>query len=149
MLIFRRRAKHAWINWIVPGRFKHVAAFGYVSECDAYIFYDAWLGGTSIYVARGATARAMMMQWTRDSVVLRMDAIPPRPGVWWPRMFCTGAIARLVGVPGALLPISLFRQCLAHGAVIVHGYTEPTAARSPADCAGAAGTAGSSQRAAG
>lgn len=128
MLIFRPRAKHAWINWLVPGRFKHVCAFGYVHETDCFVFFDAWLGGTSIQLARGASARALIAQWTRDATVLRMDALPTAKGAWSPRMLCTTAVAHLVGVPGALLPSMLYRQCLAQGAVIANGPAEPTAA---------------------
>jgi len=128
MLIFRRRSKSWWVNWLVPGRYKHVAAFGYVHETDCWIFFDAWLGGTTIQVARGDAARAMMVAWTRDADVLRMDALPPRTsGFLDLRMLCTTAIAHMLGVPGALLPVTLHRQCLDHGAMIVvaDGHTHP------------------------
>jgi hypothetical protein len=146
--IFRRRAKLRWINWLVPGRYKHVAVFGYVAECDTWIFFDAWLGGTNVQLARGDSARAMMLVWTRDADVLRMDAIPPaRRRVLDMRMLCTTAIAHLVGVPGALLPVILYRQCLAHGAVLIHGHAEPEPAARP-NAAGAAQAAQQQQIAA-
>lgn len=118
LLIFRRRSDLRWVNWLVPGRFKHVCAIAAVPECDVWVFYNVGFGRTSIFMARGAGARRMMVEWTRDSEVLVMEPHPA--GSWFPAFCCTTAIRQLIGLPGwCFAPTALYRDCLRHGARIV------------------------------
>ena len=129
MLVFNRQAISWWTNFIAFGRYKHVRAFGYVHDADAYVFYDVQFSGTIIQIARGDGARALMLEWTANADVLRWDIgtfgtlsrrVPFVP------FLCTTAIAHLIGLPGALLtlrPDALYRACIESGAVAIHGLT--------------------------
>jgi hypothetical protein len=114
LVVFTTKSDRWWIR-LIPGRFKHVRAFAYCHDTDCWIFYDPCLR-TGILTARGAGARQLMLQWTRDAKVLSMEPGPherirPLP------FACTTAIASLLGLPGgALRPDALYRQCLANGA---------------------------------
>jgi hypothetical protein len=119
LLVFRRRADVWWVNYC-PGEFKHVSAFGYVHETDAWIFYDAGLC-TTIYVARGTSARAMMLQRTRGDVcVLSMEPLPCPSSPRRPIFTCTAAIANLLAIPTiALRPDALYKACIKNGATVI------------------------------
>ena len=73
MIVFDREAASWWTNFIAFGHYKHVRAFGYVHEADAYLFYDVKFGGTVLQIARGDGARALMLEWTANADVLRWD----------------------------------------------------------------------------
>lgn len=125
LVVFRRKADLWWVN-LIPGRFKHVSAFGFVPECDAWVFYDCGLW-TSIYVARGAAARAMMVERTKDAAVLSLAARghPAQPR--FAAFSCTAAVANLLCIPTiALRPDALYRACIRHGAKIVGQAADPT-----------------------
>ena len=134
MLVFNRQAISWWTNFIAFGHYKHVRAFGYVHDADAYVFYDVQFSGTIIQIARGDGARALMLEWTANADVLRYDgrfsAAFPQPFRSFSALFrpfiCTTAIAHLIGLPGALLtlrPDALYRACIESGAVAIHGLT--------------------------
>jgi hypothetical protein len=140
MVVFKRRSDLWWVNLFVPGRFKHVCAFGFVPACDCWVFYDVGFERTSINLARGRAARYLMLDWARDAEVLAMPKLQNAPVLYNSYTFiCTTAIAALIGIPGALLPDRLHAQCLRHGAEIVAWEVqeparepEPSAARLPA-----------------
>lgn len=119
LVVFTTKSDRWWIRWI-PGRFKHVRAFGYCHETDCYVFFDPALR-TCIFTARGAGAHLLMMEWVENASVLIM---PPgvHESIRWMPFFCTSAIASLLGLPArALRPDALYRQCLANGAKILDG----------------------------
>ena len=114
LLVFRRRADVWWVNYC-PGEFKHVSAFGYVHEADAWIFYDAGLC-TTIYVARGTSARAMMLQRTRGDVcVLSMEPLPCPSSPRRPIFTCTAAIANRVTYYTTMAGCEAATEALKHG----------------------------------
>lgn len=119
LLCFHTRSDLWWINRFIPGRFKHVRAFAAVPDCDAWVFYDPCLR-TTLSLARGASARAQMLDWTRDAVVLAMTPLPTLRVRLTP-FCCTSAIASLLGLPDrwCVAPTQLYRDCLRHGAQIV------------------------------
>lgn len=121
MIVFRRFSDTWWVRLLAFGEYKHVRAFAFVPECDTYIFYDVARGRTAMFAARGAGARALMLEWTENADVLAMAPLGDLHRL--PLMFlCTTAIRHLLGLPGgALRPDRLFQDCLAHGAEIVHG----------------------------
>lgn len=133
MIVFRRDTAAWWVRLLAWGEYKHVRAFAYVGECDTYIFYDVARGRTSIFAARGAGARALMLDWTKDADVLAMSPVGEARRM--PVLFlCTTTIRHLLGLPsGALRPDRLFRDCLDHGAELIHGTRHPIAT---ADSAG-------------
>lgn len=115
-LCFVGSADNWWVNRLIPGRFKHVRAFGFAPADCIWIFYDVTLAGTVLQVARDKTELAdrLIAAWTSDATVL---VIEPRrasfaPAGWW----CVPAMKHLVGVAsGALLPDGLWRDCLRQG----------------------------------
>ena len=138
LIAFDREAASWWTNFIAFGHYKHVRAFGYVDEADAYVFYDVQFTGTVIQVARGAGARALMGEWAANADLLRYDSGFIRPSGGFIQslarfirpLICTTAIAHLLGLPGALRnwrPDGFYRACIESGAkVIIHGRTEGT-----------------------
>jgi hypothetical protein len=117
MLVFDRSSSLWWAN-LIPGRYKHVRAFGYVHDCDTYVFYDVQFVGTTLQLARGEHARRLMVEWTADADVLRYDGgSAPLNRAWCLPFLCTTAIAHLIGLPGGTLrPTAFHKQCLRYGA---------------------------------
>jgi hypothetical protein len=129
LICFRHRSGLWWVD-LIPGRFKHVRAFGCVPECDTWVFYDPCLR-TTVFLARGAGARHLMLEWSRDAAVLAMTPLP-REHLRVSPFSCVTAIQSILGLPGgALRPDALYRQCLRNGAQIVA--TAIPAALHPAD----------------
>lgn len=103
----------------VPGRFKHVRAFGYVPFLHVWLFLDPTFAGIEVWVAaKGEAADAMAAQWTRGCTVVLM---PRRPHAnqalalaasGW----CVPVVKRLIGLQsGALRVDALFGDCLRQG----------------------------------
>jgi hypothetical protein len=140
LLCFKRRSDSRIVSLLAAGRYKHVLAFGYVEEFDAWLFFDLRFRHLDIQIARGAAARRLMAGYIDGATLL---GIPARDtgslalGFW-----CVPAIAKLIGLnSGALRPDALFRDCLAQGGEIVADEHQPAipAARSHAESAAATG----------
>lgn len=114
-IVFLRRTNVWWLNWIVPGRFKHVRAFGYVPETDCWIFYEVGFQ-TTIRIGRGLSVPGLIASWVGDGEVLIVRATPAdrtRTVVFT----CTSAMANLIGAPvRCVAPDVLHEHCLRHGA---------------------------------
>ena len=116
---------------VTPGRFKHVRAFAWSEGVRVWVFYDVWLfGGTRITLApAGPIGDEAVGKYVSGAHVLKLTKFPDRkPGLsarlgFW----CVTAMRHLVNLPGgALLPDTLWRDCLRNGAqVIIDG--RPTA----------------------
>lgn len=111
------------LAWLVPGRFKHVAAFGYSHACRTWVLYDVTLAGTEVYVLPdGQASLATIADWTAGCSILtikgRAQSAHPllgRLGFW-----CVPAMKHLLGIrSGAVLPTQLWGSCLRNGAKIV------------------------------
>jgi hypothetical protein len=105
------------IALMIPGRFKHVRAFGFVPVQDVWIFYDVTMAGTVLRAARNNSAAAdrLLWSWTRGCEVLGIapQGISRLPKGFW----CVTAMKHLIGLnTGALRPDALYRDCLAKGA---------------------------------
>lgn len=132
LIVFQPRSDIWWVNWTAFGHFKHVRAIGFVPETDCWVFYDVALV-TTVLLARGAAARAMMLDWTAGATVLAMNPTGRNVVRRFP-FCCTTAIAHLVGIRGALRPDALYRDCRANGAQIVADERQPaTPAGRPGD----------------
>lgn len=118
-----------WVQRLVPGRFKHVRAFGFVPIEQVWVFVDVTLGGVTVQAARDGTNSAdwLIHEFIKDCEVLSVEArrstgVPV--GGW-----CVPSIRRLLGIPGgALLPDRLWRDCLRHGAVPLDEVSRPDTA---------------------
>jgi hypothetical protein len=132
LVVFDREASSWWASLVALGHYKHARAIGYVHDADAWLFYDVQFAGTILQLARGDAARRLMAEWAAGADVLAYPTIcltidghsKPKKLFWCPLTFlrpllCTTAVAHLLGLPGALRPDALYRQCLRHGAVPV------------------------------
>lgn len=107
----------------VPGRFKHVSAFGYSDPCKTWVWYDVGLTGTEVRVLPGTKQSELLLgEWTLGCEVLVIAAGRRPNAVARLGMFCTSAVRHLCAVPGgALLPDGFRKDCLRHGAeVVIH-----------------------------
>lgn len=143
-VVFDRRAATWWMNKAPIGKYKHVRAFGYVSEAKAWIFYDVSLDRTTIQMACDQHAMTLMGEWLAKADAILMPAADrgfpaPRLGFW-----CVQAIKHLIGLrSGALLPDALWRDCLRAGGEIVAHEAGSTDLHSPGrPLATASGSAG-------
>jgi hypothetical protein len=127
-----------WLARIIPGRFKHVRAFGYVPFLHVWIFYDANFAGIEIIIAKdGADSHEMIRLWSTGCECVLM---PRRPHAnestavslsGW----CVPAVARLIGLPcGALRPDGFLAHCLRNGGKSLN--EQQRAIDAPADAAG-------------
>jgi hypothetical protein len=133
---FCARADVAWVNWLVPGRFKHVRAFGYVPAEGLWIFYDVSLAGTSLQAARDKSpaADALIRAWIDGAEVVRIARGPVKRGMP-PGFWCVTAVRHLLGISsGALLPGRLWRDCKRQGG---KRFDEDVRAEPAADAGGA------------
>lgn len=123
---FSLKASTPWLTRLPVGKFKHVRAFGCVPHINTWIFFDPALDRTSVKVARGDAARALMEEYVHDAAVIQMPARERKSKK--PRIFgwCVPAVAHLLGLSsGALRPDALFRDCLRSGGVLLaDGYTD-------------------------
>lgn len=126
LLVFEHETSWRWLNRLIPGRFKHVWAVGYVPQTDLWIFYDVNFRRTVITaVPDDDNAQAVIDRMTAGKTVLQMPVLECRPhmiGFW-----CVPAMKHLIGLrSGALLPAGLYRHCIAAGAKIISDDTRRT-----------------------
>jgi len=125
LVVFDRRAATWWADLVAFGRRKHVRCFRWVKECDCALFFDCQFSGTFIHVLCEDEAIQLMGEWMADADVLQIEVAPSHSGPRRQRLLapspllCTTSVARLLGLPCALRPDALYRQCLRHGATIV------------------------------
>lgn len=121
-LVFQPVSELWWVNWLCPGRFKHVRAFGLIPDSDTWIFYDVGFRKAELFVATGRMASITIGKWIEGATVL---AIAPAPvaAAWTGMPFlCTTAVGHLLGLQCvAVTPTALYRRCLQYGATVTHG----------------------------
>lgn len=134
LVVFYPQSIYRWVNWLVPGRFKHVSLVTFVEPANAWLFYsieptrapvELWPGSDegSVRFAE-VTASATIVKF--PSVKVRNSWL--RAG-WW----CVPAVKHALGIrSGALSPDQLFRYLLANGGEIVRDVTEDSRPR-PSD----------------
>jgi hypothetical protein len=118
-VVFHRKAENRIFSAIALGRFKHVSALAWIPELNQWWVYDVGFRRTRLKVLEdGQTAQriitAILDGNATITVDIRDDAFP------WLRlgMFCTTAIAHLIGVRcGCLRPDALYRKLIASGGV--------------------------------
>jgi hypothetical protein len=104
------------LKYLIPGRFKHVRAFGYVPLDGVWVFVDWTLKGMVIRAApdQSQTADNLIRAWIDGCDLVQVDNGSRMRAL--PGFYCVGAMKRLTGVPsGALLPDGLWRDCLKFG----------------------------------
>jgi hypothetical protein len=129
-LAFHRTTPHWWVRLLAVGRFKHVSAFAWVAPYGMWIYYDIRLAGTQIILLPDSeTATAWLVAQTEDADLVQMPTSRniPNPRIQLSPFSCVSAIRHLIGIRSGALPSSLYRACLAHGGVLIHGRARETA----------------------
>lgn len=121
LLVFHRKARTAWVNRWVPGRFKHVSAIGFIPAARAWVFYDVELGRTKVEVLpAGQPAIRACGEKMAGNAVLRFDVRERKRRMARVGFWCVPAVKHLVGLhSGALLPTTLWEHCIAAGAEVI------------------------------
>ncbi len=121
VLAFARTSTTWWVPWLVPGRYKHVRAYGYVPFLHVWLFFDTHFSGIDVIVAAdGAAARAQIAVWIDGCDLVRMpwraagkSSLTLAMSGW-----CVPAVKRLIGLRGcALRPDALYEHCLRNGGI--------------------------------
>jgi hypothetical protein len=119
LLIFHRSCGRAWVDRLIPGRFKHVSALTWCDIGQVWLFYDPGLLRSRVYVMPQKSGDLWAGQLMDGQTVLRVPVREkgpklPRFGFW-----CSSAIAHLLGIHGGPLPTRLYDACIAADATIV------------------------------
>lgn len=150
LVVFTTTTTMPWLDRVLPGRFKHVMAFGWVEAAKVFVHYDVQFGRTRVMALpepEGLDLIAFRLGGDSGAGALRMPADKnarwnARVGFW-----CVPAIKHLLGLrSGALRPDRLWRDCLASGAEVIHDVRRAEAAALPAERAGSAGAEGGGER---
>lgn len=122
--VFSSRVPSRLCNLLIPGRFKHVAAFGYSAEARTWIFIDPEFRGISVLVVPEHEGAEFIEAFIHNGTVLRI-AVRKRSSGPNTRMAscCVSTLRDLIGLPGwgllSALPDQLYRDCLRAGAIEV------------------------------
>ena len=116
-VVFHRKAENWFFAAIAMGHFKHVSAFAWVPDCQAWVHYDLGFRRTRITLLPDTKkSEAYLAELITGNAIVTM---PPRAGVvrvFRLGLFCTTAVKHLIGIGGsALRPDALFASCLRNG----------------------------------
>jgi hypothetical protein len=133
-VVFHRTGPNWFIDWLIPGEFKHVSAFAYCAGFALWLLYNTELNVTRLQLLphndRTITALTAYM---RDCMVLKVDknystrfGLTSRIG-----FYCVPAIKHLLGVHCVSpLPDGLYRAILRNGGQCIN---EPAVSPAIAD----------------
>ncbi len=117
LLIFETKCGWRW-RWLIPGRFKHVFAVGYVAAIDTWLVYSVEWEATRLGAFRpGDEFERWLSHVVPRAGVLRVKGVsaPGRMPLF--AFWCVPAVKHLLGLrSSALWPDQLWRYCLANGA---------------------------------
>jgi hypothetical protein len=140
-VVFHRKAENWFFDLIAMGHFKHVSAFAWLPELGIWVFYDVGFRRTRlVHMADGQFAQATIGNLCRRNAVVTLAAREDGlPLMRW-GLFCTTAVAHLLGIPCvALRPDALYRRLIASGGQLRDdGSPNPAPGRRRPELAGAA-----------
>lgn len=116
LVFFWPSSKMPWLDRLLPGRFKHVSAAGYVAETATWLFVNPQRGRTIVEAIPDGDEAFRLNGWCDRAEVIVM----PRGfdlGYRFRGPFsCVSVVAALLGLrSGALRPDGLYRDCLRAG----------------------------------
>lgn len=124
LIAFYQETTRGWMQRFIPGRFKHVSAFGYQPMARTWLFVDSTLDRARMcLLPDGEEAQKALAEWTIGATVLKVAGrpFPPAAQLAFMPFCCTAMVRALVGLKGgALRPDRLYRQLLRENAEIVH-----------------------------
>lgn len=123
-LCFYRSSPTWWVQTYVPGKYKHVAAFGFIPSQRLWAFYGWTFRGTEFAVIPDQAADPAINTFCLNADVFEylpeLEAPEPRRPWWNPLNLCVTHISELTGIrSSALRPDGFLKDCLAHGAKLV------------------------------
>ncbi len=121
LIAFFPETENRWVRMLVPGRYKHVAAFAYAADCRTWVWYEwGWNVAKIRVLPDDENARMLISAWTAGATVVRMDVLRHERASFRVGMWCVPAVKHLVGLrSGALLPDALLRDCVKAGAEVI------------------------------
>jgi hypothetical protein len=119
-IVFHRKTDHWFFRVIALGHFKHVSALAWIPDLGQWWIYDVGFRRTHLKVlVDGEQAKAIIGAIIRGNATVTVDVRDDH--LPWMRlgMFCTTAVAHLIGVRcAALRPDALYRKLIASGGVV-------------------------------
>lgn len=123
VLVFCRRGDG--LARFLPGKYKHVRAYGYLPDMKLWVLVDPACSGLSIAVVPDDYRAVLQLaQFTWKSDLVRIKHQGARR--FFPLAFtCVGAVKHLIGLnSGALLLSTLHRHCLRSGGRVLEEATD-------------------------
>jgi hypothetical protein len=119
-VVFHRKAENWFFSTIAMGHFKHVSALAWVPDLGQWWIYDVGFRRTRIKVlVDGESAKMIIGAIVKGNATVTVDVRDDQ--LPWMRlgMFCTTAVAHLIGVRcAALRPDALYRKLIASGGTL-------------------------------
>lgn len=131
-VVFHRRASHWFFRLLAMGHFKHVSALAWVPELGQWWIYDVGFRRTYLRVlVDGQAAQNMIAAIVKGNATITLDVREDNLPLMRLGMFCTTAIAHLVGLRCvAMRPDALYRRMIQVGGTAQdHGHSKPTTDR--------------------
>lgn len=138
LVVFYPQSIYRWVNWLVPGRFKHVSLVTFVPAANAWLFYSVEPSRVPVELWPGDDAGSLRFgEITAGATVVKFPSSQERSSWlragWW----CVPAAKHALGVRcGALWPDQLYRYLLANGGEVIRDVAQDSSRRS-FDCRGA------------
>ena len=111
----------------------HVSVFGFDTQAGVYVVMDPHHSWTEIDILRPAAFDVWIATMARGNEVYRITQ-QRRTRIWFPGLWCVGAVKRVVGLrSGALSPAGLKRDLLRAGARRVFCETQDQSASAGSD----------------
>jgi hypothetical protein len=120
---FSARIPNPLWNWLIPGKWKHVSAFGFCEEANTWLFLDPEFTGTKAYIVVPHEVDRYISAAMAEGAILCMPASKLSGANIRSVSCCTMTIRHLLGIrgwsPWSAIPDCLYADCLAAGAVVV------------------------------
>lgn len=117
---FREETPWWPVRWLMRGRWKHVACYGFIPGQNLWLMYEYTFRGISICVGPEKGSDQLLNAMDRDALVVSFQArrVPRRR--WAPVATCTSNVAQIVGSESrALRPDRFLRDLLREGGEVI------------------------------